>query len=119
LPPRSVILALDETDLLLFPPLRATWSLRGVPAEILLSGRNARRVIFGAMNLRSGTRLFMERRKGCSEDFQAFLVEVRSRCRGWHIALLLDEDPLPHGSGILAGSPQHDAFVAAEARAAA
>lgn len=88
-----MILALDETDLLLFPPLRATWSLRGVPAEILLSGRNARRVIFGAMNLRSGTRLFMERRKGCSEDFQAFLVEVRSRCRGWHIALLLDEDP--------------------------
>src|SRR5450759_2937785 len=29
LPRRSVVLAEDETDLLLFPPLRAAWSLRG------------------------------------------------------------------------------------------
>jgi DDE superfamily endonuclease len=87
-----VILALDETDLLLFPPLRAAWSPRGVPAEVVLNGRNARRVIFGAMNLRTGTRLFLERKKGRSKAFQAFLAEVRSRYRGWHIALLLDED---------------------------
>ena len=29
LPPHSVVLAQDETDLLLFPPLRAAWSKRG------------------------------------------------------------------------------------------
>ena len=47
-----------------------------------LSGRNARRVVFGAMNLRTGTRMFVPREKGRSGDFQAFLGEVRSRYRG-------------------------------------
>jgi DDE superfamily endonuclease len=93
LPRRSVVLAQDETDLLLFPPLRASWSKRGEVVKVSLSGRNARRVIFGAMNLRTGTRLFVPREKGRSGDFQAFLGEVRSRYRGWHVALLLDEDP--------------------------
>jgi hypothetical protein len=88
-----VVLAEDETDLLLFPPLRAGWSKRGEPARVWLSGRNARRVIFGAMNLRSGTRLLLPRLKGRSGDFQAFLGEMRSAYRGWHVALLLDEDP--------------------------
>jgi DDE superfamily endonuclease len=93
LPPRSVVLAQDETDLLLFPPLRAGWSKRGEVARVWLSGRNARRVIFGAMNLRTGTRLLLPREKGRSGDFQAFLAFVRSHYRGWHVALLLDEDP--------------------------
>jgi len=92
LAPRSVVLAEDETDLLLFPPLRAGWSKRGEAARVSLSGRNARRVIFGAMNLRTGTRLFVPRHKGRSADFQALLAEVRSAYRGWHVALLLDED---------------------------
>jgi hypothetical protein len=93
LPRRSVVLAEDETDLLLFPPLRAGWSKRGEAARVWLSGRNARRVIFGAMNLRTGTRLFVPRQKGRSADFQAFLEETRWHYRGWHVALLLDEDP--------------------------
>jgi len=93
LPWRSVVLAQDETDLLLFPPLRAGWSKRGEVARVWLSGRNARRVIFGAMNLGTGTRLFVPRKKGRGVDFQAFLEEVRWHYRGWHVALLLDEDP--------------------------
>jgi DDE superfamily endonuclease len=93
LPARSVVLAQDETDLLLFPSLRAGWSKRGAAAEVWLSGRNARRVIFGALNLRTGMRLLVPRPKGRSADFQAFLEEVRWHYRGWHVALLLDEDP--------------------------
>jgi hypothetical protein len=88
-----VVLAQDETDLLLFPPLRAAWSKRGEVARVWLSGRNARRTIFGAMNLRTGTRLFLPRAKGRSGDFQAFLEEVRWHYWGRHVALLLDEDP--------------------------
>ena len=87
------MLAEDETDLLLFPPLPAGWAKRGEPAEGRLSGRNARRVIFGAMNLRTGARLFLPRQRGRSGDFQASVAEARSRYRGWHVALLLDEDP--------------------------
>ena len=66
--PRSVLLAQDETDLLLFPPLRAGWSLRGQPKEVRLSGRNARRVVFGTMNLRTGHRLFLVRERQKAVD---------------------------------------------------
>ena len=45
------------------------------------------------MNLRTGSRLFVPRGKGRSADYQAFLAEARSAYRGWHVALLLDEDP--------------------------
>jgi hypothetical protein len=77
----------------LFPPLRAGWAKRGEPAKVLLSGWNARRVVFGAMNLRTGTRLFLARPRGRSADFQEFLKVVRSAYRGWQVALLLDENP--------------------------
>ncbi len=87
-----MVLAQDETDLLLFPPLRAGWARRGETAPVLLSGWNARRVVFGAMNLRTGARLFLPRAKGQSIDFQAFLEEVRGRYRGWHVAMLVDEN---------------------------
>jgi hypothetical protein len=93
LPRRSAVLAEDETDLLLFPPLRAAWSKRGRPARVWLSGRNARRVIFGVLNLRTGSRLFVPRKRGRSADYQALLAEVRWHYRGRHVALLLDEDP--------------------------
>jgi len=90
--PRSVLLAEDETDLLLFPPLRASWSLRGQPAVVWLSGKNARRVVFGTMNLWTGSRLFLVRKKQRADDFQEFLRVIHHHYRGWHVALLLDED---------------------------
>jgi hypothetical protein len=87
LPPRSVLLAEDETDLLLFPPLRANWSLRGEPHRVLLSGWNARRVVFGATNLRNGRRLFLVRRRQKQEDFQAFLTLLHQHYRGWSMTM--------------------------------
>lgn len=45
------------------------------------------------MNLGTGTRLLVPRKKGKSVDFQALVEEVRWHYRGWHVALLLDEDP--------------------------
>jgi DDE superfamily endonuclease len=73
--------------------------LRGQPKEVLLSGRNARRVIFGTMNLRTGTRLFWPREHQRAADFQAFLRRIHYAYRGWHVALLLDEDPSPTAAG--------------------
>jgi transposase len=93
LPQRSVVLAEDETDLQLFPPLRGCWSPVGQPKRVILCGRNARRTVFGAMNLRTGWRLFLPRERQRAADFQVFLREIHSRYRGWHVALLLDEDP--------------------------
>jgi hypothetical protein len=96
---RSVVLAQDETDLLLLPPLRAGWARRGQPFDVPISGRNARRVVFGAMNLRTGSRLFLARERQRAGDFQAFLRLVHERYRGWHVALLLDEDPSHTAAG--------------------
>jgi hypothetical protein len=88
-----VVLVEDETELLLFPPLRSCWSVRGQPATVRLCGHNARRVVFGSMNLCTGTRLFLPRRHRWAEDFQAFLRLLHEHYRSWHVALLLDEDP--------------------------
>jgi hypothetical protein len=74
MPPRSAKLAEDETDLRLFPPLRAGWVRRGEPAPVPISGRNAKRVLFGAINLETGRRLFRASRRQRGEDF---LEEVR------------------------------------------
>jgi hypothetical protein len=87
-----VLLAEDETDLLLLPPLRAGWAPRGRPREVPISGKNARRVVFGAMNLRTAHRLFLVRERQRAVDFQAFLRLLHHHYRGWHVALLLDED---------------------------
>lgn len=87
-----MLLVEDETDLLLFPPLRAGWALRGRPREVPISGQNDRRVVFGAMNLCTGRRWFLARRYGQAADFQAFLSLLHAHYRGWRLALLLDED---------------------------
>ncbi len=85
-------MAEDETDLLLFPPLRAGWALRGRPRAVRISGQNARRVVFGAMNLCTGRRWFLVRDHRQAADFQEFLYWLHAHYRGWHVALLLDED---------------------------
>lgn len=90
MPKRGVLLVEDETDLQLFPPLRAMWWQRGEPARVLISGRNERRVVFGCMNLATGHRLFLVRAHQRAGDFQAFLREVVRHYRGWHVTMLLD-----------------------------
>jgi hypothetical protein len=88
-----MVLVEDETDLLLFAPLRAMWSPRGESARVMLSGWNARRAIFGCMNLVTGHRLFQVRKHQRAEDFQAFLRHVHRHYCGWHVTLLLDYAP--------------------------
>jgi transposase len=92
LPARSAKLAEDETDLRLFPPLRAGWARRGEEAPVPISGGNAKRVLFGAVNIETGRLLFLPRRRQRGVDFEEFLEEVRWYYRGRHVALLLDED---------------------------
>ncbi|HWE36182.1 MAG TPA: transposase [Isosphaeraceae bacterium] len=93
LPPRWVTLFEDETDLRLFPPLRAARGRRGRAVEVPTSGFNARRVAFGTIDIDTGHRLFLVRRRRKGEDSRAFLPVIRSHDRGWHVAPLLDEDP--------------------------
>jgi len=80
----------DETDLLLFPPLRAGWFLRGKPADVPISGDNAKRTVFGTIDIETGHRTFVARERGCAVDFQALLWFIRRDYGNRKVALLLD-----------------------------
>jgi transposase len=59
---------------------------------VVLSGRNARRVVFGALNLRTGRRVLLTSYRQRAVDFGEFLRELRRRYRGRPLLLLLDGD---------------------------
>jgi transposase len=80
----------DETDLLLFPPLRAGWFLRGKPAEVPISGENAKRTVFGTIDVDTGHRILVSRDGACAGDFQAILRSIRREYRSRKVAVLLD-----------------------------
>lgn len=93
MPPDAVLLFEDETILRLFPVLRRAWSLRGVQAMVPISGRNAKRVLYGTINPRTGHRIVACRLNMRQEAFQDFLRLLRHCYSGREIWLLLDEAP--------------------------
>ena len=86
-----MLLCLDWTLLRLFPPLRATWALTGTQAVVPITGTNAKRVLFGAIDLWTAHRIVLIRRHARQADAQAFLSELR-RCyrRAGQIWVLAD-----------------------------
>ena len=93
MPRGAVLLDLDATVLRWFPPLRAAWAFRGQPAEVRITGRNAKRVLWGVLNPRTGHRLVSRSGRQRQEDFQAALRRVRRRYPGRPVWLLLDRAP--------------------------
>lgn len=91
LPTDCVKLFEDETDLLLFPPLRAGWFLRGKPATVPISGQNAKRTVFGTIDVDTGRRVLVARPGVCAADFQVLLRLIRGEYRQKKIALILDK----------------------------
>jgi len=83
----------DEIILRLFPVLRRAWSLRGEQAVVPITGRNAKRVLFGTINIRTGHRLVWRGPNMRQENFQAFLRYVRRCYPGRPLWMLLDEAP--------------------------
>jgi hypothetical protein len=86
-----VFLFEDETLLRQFPPLRAAWAPQGEQARVPITGQNARRVLFGALNPRTGHRVVLQRHTLRQGDFQAFLRLLRARYPGRPLFLLLDK----------------------------
>ncbi len=76
-----MLLCCDWTLLRLFPPLRAAWALKGTQATVPITGANAKRVLFGAINLRTAHRVVLIRPRAGAADAQAFLREIRRRYR--------------------------------------
>jgi hypothetical protein len=92
LPENAVILFEDETDLVLFPPLWAGWARKGQTRKVLLSGYNARQVMYGALNAKTGHLLLMAQARQRALEFQNFLDVIREHYRHQPVVLLLDKD---------------------------
>jgi hypothetical protein len=90
MPEGAVLLAEDETILRLFPVLRRAWVLPGEAIKIGITGCNAKRVLFGTINLRTGHRIVMPAPNMRQKHFQAFLLRLRRSYPGRQIWLLLD-----------------------------
>ncbi len=84
-------LVTDETILRMYPPLRMAWGLIGQQTQVPISGQNAKRVLFGAINIRTGHRILQRTHQQRQEDCQAFLKTLRRRYGHRRIWLLLDK----------------------------
>ena len=93
----------DETSLREFPPLRAAWSRVGEQAEVVISGRNARRAVVGFLNVLTGKLVRTIRQRTRGEDIAAgvrALGDARVRR-----LLIWDNDP-PHQARIARGAAE-------------
>jgi hypothetical protein len=93
MPKGAVLLAEDETILRLFPVLRRAWGFRGEAIKIGITGCNAKRVLFGAINVRTGHRIVMPASNMRQQHFQTFLARLHKSYPGRQIWLLLDKAP--------------------------
>ena len=64
--------------------------MRGKPAEVPITGENAKRTVFGTIDIATGHRLFLARGGACAVDFQAILRLIRQEYGNKRVALLLD-----------------------------
>ena len=116
LPRRSVVLAEDETDLMMFPPLRAGWSPRGEPAEVGLSGLERPPCDLRGDEPANRDAGLAAAAQGAKPRLSGVPRRGPLELPGWHVALLLDEDPSHTAKASLRGRGD-DAVVAAEAGA--
>jgi len=91
MPANAVWLFEDETILRLLPEIRRAWSLRGVQAQIRISGENAKCVLFGILNPRTGHRIVARGPNMGQQYFQRFLRPLRRSYPGRQIWLVLDK----------------------------
>jgi transposase len=77
----DVLLFTDWTLLRLFPPLRAMWAAIGTQAKVAITGQNAKRALFGTINVRTAHRTVTIGRSVGTHDVQAFLLALRKAYR--------------------------------------
>ena len=72
-----MLLFTDWTLLRLFPPLRAMWAVIGTQAKVAITGQNAKRVLFGTINVRTARRTIYIGRSAGAHEVRAFLLALR------------------------------------------
>jgi transposase len=74
--PDATLVAEDEADQQLLPILRAMWQRVGQQVRIPTPGQNAKRGVFGALNVRTGEWFYQLAAHKRSADFLAFLMQL-------------------------------------------
>jgi transposase len=94
----------DETTLREFPPLRAAWAPRGAQALVPVSGRNARRVVHGALNVATGELVHLLRERSRQDDCAAFVAALGQVRPDAPKLLVWDNAPPHHPKKVLAAA---------------
>jgi DDE superfamily endonuclease len=87
---RSVLLMLDETIITETPPLYNAYGPIGVQVRVPITGNRAKRILHGAINVRSGDVALLITEEWTNETHQAFLTMIRGHWRGWNPVLFED-----------------------------
>ncbi len=79
-----------------FPPLRAAWAPRGAQRVVVISGRNARRVLHGALDIQTGHLIRVVRARNRGADCAALIEALAARCPVGVPHLLVWDNAPPH-----------------------
>ena len=93
----ATILAEDECDVHLLPVLRAMWQRIGQQLRIITPGKNAKRGVFGALNLRTGQWFYQLTSHKRGAEFIAFLSTLLAAYPLGPIYVIVDNCSI-HGS---------------------
>lgn len=97
--PTGIFLAEDECDLHLMAVLRACWQRIGEQLRVVTPGQNAKRGVFGALDLRTGAWFYQLSAHKRSTDFIAFLAPLLAAYPVGCIYILVDNASI-HASKI-------------------
>jgi transposase len=107
----ATLLYLDESELQLLPIVRAMW-MKGPRVRIPTPGQNAKRVLFGALDARTGALTYLVRERKRAVDFVAFLEQLAWRYPRGPVVLVLD-NVITHDAKLVRAwlaCPQHARF---------
>jgi transposase len=94
----------DETTLREFPPLRVAWARVGAQTVVVVSGRNSRQVLHGALNAASGELALLVRERSRADDCLAFVEALGQAHPGVPKLLVWDNAPPHHPKRVLAAA---------------
>lgn len=105
--PEAILIAEDECDVHLLAVVRAMWQRLKEQLRIVTPGQNAKRGVFGALNLRTGAWFYQLSAHKRSADFIAFLEQLLVAYPDEKIYVLVDNARIHTSKAVLQWLAQH------------
>ena len=109
--PGATLVAEDEADSQLLPILRAMWQRVGEHARIPTPGQNAKRGIFGALNVRTGEWFYQLAAHKRTADFIAFLTQLLAAYPTGRVYVLVDNASIHTSKALRLWLATHERLV--------